>query len=116
MPYDFTADDFTKFTQDILQANGDQATLTSLIVDMQGTITEAVATSTKNTEKMQKLEQENERLRTRNLELFYQVGQEQRERAGLPHANLGEPDEEDKPKISTDDYMRSYFEKLDERK
>lgn len=114
MPYEFTADDFTKFTDDILKAEGDQATLTAAIIDMQGTITEAIAQNTQATEQLAKLSEENQRLRERNLELFYQVGNEQRRRAGIPAQELDEQIPEEKSK-GTAEYMLDYFNKLEER-
>ena len=39
MPFEFTTDDWNEFTKKVLEANGDQATLTTLLSDMQDTLT-----------------------------------------------------------------------------
>ena len=111
MPYSFTAEDFNKFSEDIIKAEGDQATLTSLLADMNGTITEAIAKDIANAEKVTTVTAENDRLRKANMDLFLRVGQV----AESP--SKPKQDEVEKPDIpATQSYMESYFEKLDKAK
>lgn len=107
MPYAFTAEDFNKFTEDVLKAEGDQATLTTLLADMNGTITEAIAKDIASTSEVETVRAENERLKKANMDLFLRVGvqvESDKERK--------KNEEEEKP-LSVNDYMTSYFNKLD---
>ena len=107
MPYAFTLEDFNKFSDDILKAEGDQATLTSLLADMQGTYTEAVAKDIANTEKITTVTAENDRLKTANMDLFLRVGSKVAEDAGvLPKEKPPEPEG------GTNAYMAAYLDKL----
>ena len=103
MPYAFTPEDFSKFSDDVIKAEGDQATLTSLLADMQGTITDAIAKDVAATEKLETTEKENERLRKANMDLFLRVG-----KSVNPEETKPKPEE--KPK-DTAAYMREYFER-----
>lgn len=108
MPYQFTTDDFRKFTEDILAAEGDQATLTAHLADMQGTITEAIAKDVAQTEKVTAVTSENERLKAANMDFFLRLGQHQ----------LGEPEnkkQEETEPIGTSQYMENYFKSLDKK-
>lgn len=111
MPYAFTLEDFNKFSEDILKAEGDQATLTTLLADMNGTITDAIAKDTANTEKVNTVTAENERLKNANMTLFLRVGQQADE---TPSTKEAVPDEH-KPS-STAAYMQSYFDRLEQSK
>ena len=106
MPYSFTVEDFNKFSQDIIAAGGDQASLTSLLADMGGTFTEAVAKDMATGEKLTTVTAENERLKTANMDLFLRVGTKVAEEAGvLPKV------EDEKPKQGVADFMNCYFDK-----
>lgn len=109
MPYNFTAEDFNKFTEDILSADGDRATLTTLLADMSSTVSDALAKDVANTQKLETTEAENKRLKEANMELFLRKGQI------LLAAEEAKPEEEKKP-ISTKDYMAKYFESLEDKK
>lgn len=110
MPYNFTAEDFNKFSEDILKAEGDQATLTSLLADMNGTITDAIAKDVANTEKVDTVTAENKRLRDANMQLFLRVGQV------VDKQDKETSKEDDEKPHGIDDYMQSYFEKIDKEK
>lgn len=106
MPYLFTQEDFEKFTTDILGAEGDQATLTTIMADMQGTYTDALAATESLKSENERLTAERDRLKSSNMELFLRVGAKAR----------GEEDDSNKSPDHAQtvaEYMNSYFEKLD---
>lgn len=75
MAYEFTAEDFNKFTEDIIASNGDQAQMSTILADMQGTLVENIgirATLEKNAEDYKS---ENDRLKSANMELMMRLGQ-----------------------------------------
>ena len=111
MPYEFTAEEFNRFSEEILKAEGDQATLTSLLADMNGTITGAIAKDISQTEQVKTVTAENERLRKANMDLFLRVGQVM-ESPGPS----GQQQTEEPKKLTTAEYMNQYFDKLDEQK
>lgn len=74
MPYEFTQEAFQQFSQDVIAANGDQATLTSLLADMQGTFTDNIGIAAKQTKDLETLNAEADRLRKANMDLFLRVG------------------------------------------
>lgn len=106
MPYEFTAEDFNKFSEDILKAGGDQATLTTLLADMNGTVTDAIAKGLASTERVETVTAENERLKKANMDLFLRVGSQ------ATTQNETKEQEPEKP-IDTAAYMRNYFNALD---
>lgn len=108
MPYAFTQEDYLKFQDDVLGANGDQATLTTLLADMQSTITDSLAlvesTKSANTE----LTAENSRLKESNINLLRRVG----ENALAIQTPRQEVYDDDEPKYAdADAYMQAYFNK-----
>lgn len=109
MPYTFTPEDFSKFSEDILKAEGDQATLTSLLADMQGTVTEAIAKDIAQSKKVETIEAENTRLKDANMALFLRVGSSLTQ----PDKDQTIPDQEDLDQVNTKSYMEKYFESLD---
>lgn len=108
MPYEFTAEEFNRFSEEIIKAGGDQATVTTLLADMNGTITEAIARDVASSEKVTTVTAENERLKKANMDLFLRVGAQA--------AGGGEPDKQTTPETppSTKTYMETYFSRLDE--
>ena len=44
MPFEFNTDAWSDFTKQVLEAKGDQATLTTLLSDMQDTFTTGITT------------------------------------------------------------------------
>lgn len=108
MPYSFTPEDFNKFSEDILKAEGDQATLTTLLADMNGTFTDAIAKDIANNKKVETVSAENERLKKANMDLFLRIG--------TPAEPERKPDEPEKSELPpTARYMKSYFEQEDKK-
>lgn len=104
MPYEFTPEGFNQFSEDVLKAEGDQATLTTLLADMQGTITEAIAKDRVNQQTVDTVTAENTRLRAANMTLFLRVGADARD------GDKEQPNEQEEEKpMDTADYMREYF-------
>lgn len=108
MPYSFTAEDFNKFSEDIINAGGDQATLTTLLADMNGTIVDAIAKDVASTEQVNTVTAENERLKKANMDLFLRVGYNSQ-----PQQENNQSFEDDE--ITTSEYMKKYFNSLDSR-
>ena len=106
MPYDFTSDGYEQFSQAIIGAGGDQATLTSILSDMQTTFTDNIAQGINNTKELDTVKAENERLRKANMDLFLRVGEQQREKTGEQKP----PKQEDSEQPSTQSLMDKYFE------
>lgn len=75
MAYEFTVEDFNKFTNDIVGANGDQAQISTLLADMQSTLVEAVGMNTKLQGDNEQMKAENERLKNANMDLMYRLGE-----------------------------------------
>lgn len=109
MAYEFTIDSFRTFSDDIIAANGDQATITSRLADMQDAFTDSIARLTKAEHDAEEIGKENERLRQANLDLFLRVG----EKAKTPQM---ENDPKEDHQQSTAEYMQSYFDKLEDKK
>ena len=111
MPFEFTADSFSDFSEQIIKAEGDQATVTALLADMQGTFTSAIATDMANTKAVETLTAENERLRKGNMDLFMRLGEQERVSKNLPSGS--DAGQEQQQPLSTADYMKNYFDSLD---
>lgn len=115
MPYAFTQEDFRKFQDDVIKAGGDQATLTSLLSDMQTTFTESMALVETTKNENEAITAENGRLKDSNMKLFLQVGEQAKAmQTGKPESPLGGEEPESKFQ-SADEYMQAYFEKLDKK-
>lgn len=82
MAYEFTEQGWREFTQAILDANGDQATLTSVLADMGDTFITGVNTGNKVEEENAEVRKENDRLKEANMSLFLRVGEQQKEDKG----------------------------------
>lgn len=108
MPYAFTQEDYIKFQEDVLGANGDQATISTLLADMQGTITESLAMVESTRSANEELTAENTRLKESNITLLRKVG-ENALSIQVPRQQIYEDDE---PKYrDADEYMQAYFNK-----
>lgn len=110
MPYAFNQDDYARFQTEILDANGDQATLTSILSDFQGTFVEGMALVESTKADNERISAENERLKSANMQLFLRVG----EAAKVQQGQLEQPPKEetgDKFK-NADEFMKHYFESL----
>lgn len=106
MPYEFTPDGYNQFSDDIIKAEGDQATLTTILADMQATVSEAIAKETVNLQTVETVTAENERLKSANMQLFLRVGEK---------AIEGDKKKEEEPPqpADTKSYMNDYFARLD---
>lgn len=108
MPYAFTQEDYIKFQEDVLGANGDQATISTVLADMQGTITESLAMVESTKSANEELTAENTRLKESNITLLRKVG----ENALSIQAPRQQIYEDDEPKYrDADEYMQAYFNK-----
>lgn len=109
MPYSFSQEDYLKFQDDILKANGDQATITTLLADMQTTITDSLALVESTKSDNQVLSDENTRLKESNLSLLRRVGENALMAQGSPQSII----QDDEPKYKdVGDYMSAYFKSL----
>lgn len=107
MPYEFTQDGYRDFSEKIIAAGGDQATVTSILADMQDTVNDNIGKLTKLTEDNKTITAENERLRNANMDLFLRIGSQSPEGgAGGQEGNQGD----DKP-ITISEYMDKLFNK-----
>lgn len=75
MGYEFTVEDYNKFTQDLVESGGDQAVMSTLLADMQATFLEAVASNSRLAQDNEAVRAENERLKNANMDLMYRLGQ-----------------------------------------
>lgn len=105
MPYEFTTEAWEKFTQDIFGANGDQATLTTVMADMGDTFTAGITTSGENQRNYERISAENERLKTANMNLFLRVGEQTKQE----HTGGGEKEREVEPGHAVDSFMDNLF-------
>lgn len=108
MPYEFTQEDFRKFTEKIIGAEGDQATLTSELTDMQSTFTEAMALVETTKTENEKIAAENDRLKQSNMSLFLRVG----EQAKSKDDNRNSQQDDGDKFANADEYMQAYFDKI----
>lgn len=109
MPYEFTQDGYRDFSEKVIAAGGDQATLTTLLADMQNTYNDNIGLLTKLTKDNESIKAENERLRAANMDLFLRIGTEN-EKARIEGGKV--PPEQEKS-VSTAKYMENYFSKLE---
>ena len=107
MAYEFTQDGYRAFSQAIIDANGDQATITSILADMQDTYNDTIGVVTKLAEDNKTITAENERLRNANMDLFLRIGTAKEDIQN----NSPAPEKS----ISTAEYMENYFKKLEEK-
>lgn len=104
MPYDFTQDGFRKFSEAVIAAGGDQATLTTHLADMQSTFEENIGNLATLNKSLTETTQENDRLRKANLDLFLRIGADPKEKPATQ--------EQEKPEdMDCSQYMEKYFEK-----
>lgn len=106
MPFEFTSDAWKDFTDQILAAGGDQATLTSVLTDMGDTFTTAINTNQQTQENADRITKENERLKEANMSLFLRIGEQRKEKdGGQPHNQ--EPGEKGH---NVDQYLETLFQ------
>ena len=110
MPYAFTPEDYSKFQTEILEAGGDQATLTSILSDFQDTFAASFAqVNTVNADNA-RITAENQRLKQVNMDLFQRVG------TPIQKIDPPAPEEPEESKYkNVDEYMQAYFTTLDKK-
>lgn len=89
MPFEFTTDAWNEFTKQVIEANGDQATLTTLMSDMQDTFTTGITTQSELDKTNKSLTEENKRLKEANMSLFLRVGEQKQDNSNPE--KTGEP-------------------------
>lgn len=104
MPYDFTQDGFRQFSEAVIAAGGDQATLTTILADMQTTYEANIGNLANASKTIEDTSKENERLRKANMDLFLRIGADPKEKP----AQTQEPET---PPMDCAQYMEKYFEK-----
>ena len=107
MPYAFTPEDYSKFQEDVLKANGDQAVLTTVLADFQTTFMDSKAVVESTRAENDRLDAENKRLKDANMNLFLRIGEQIKPQAQEPP--VPEPDDEPKYK-DVGSYMAAFFE------
>lgn len=108
MPFEFNEDAWNDFTQQILNAQGDQATLTSVLTDMGDTFTTAINTTRQTQENANKVQEENTRLKEANMNLFLRIGEQQTGR------ELDKQDPVEKGH-NVDNFLTNFFTKKEEK-
>lgn len=111
MPYEFTQESFQQFSQDVIAANGDQATLTSLLADMQGTFTDNIGIAAKQTKDLETLNAEADRLRKANMDLFLRVGAQAEQANNQSDNGQGAGGNS----LSVEEYMTKLFDKQEDK-
>ncbi|UWF79990.1 MAG: scaffolding protein [Bacteriophage sp.] len=94
MPFEFTTDAWNEFTKKVLEANGDQATLTTLLSDMQDTFTTGITTQGELDKTNKSLKEENGRLKEANMSLFLRVGEQKKDSQEPEKSGEPKPGEE----------------------
>lgn len=104
MPYAFTPEDYSRFQSEVLEADGDQATLTSILSDFQDTFTQSYAqVNTVNADNA-RIMAENNRLKQTNMELFQRIG------TPVTQVNQQKEEEVEESKYkNVDEYMQDFF-------
>ena len=100
--YEFTQDSFRQFSEDIIAAGGDQATLTTLLSQMQGVIVDNIGLLEKTKQSADTISKENERLKSANMDLFLRIGA-QAEAKGTAQQNNNQQTEP----VGVDDYLKN---------
>lgn len=110
MAYEFTQEGFRTFSEALVNANGDQATVTSVLADMQDTFNDNIGKLTALTQENESIKAENERLRNANMDLFLRIGTQKEEIEKGKPASVQES-----VTMTTADYMENYFKKMEEK-
>lgn len=94
MSFDFTTDSWSDFTKQVIESKGDQATLTTLLSDMQDTFTTGITTQTELDKTNKSLKEENGRLKEANMALFLRVGEHKKDSQEPEKSGEPKPGEE----------------------
>ena len=73
MAYEFTQDSFRQFSEEVISAGGDQATLTTLLSQMQDVIIDNIGKMEQLTQNNENVTKENGRLKSANMDLFLRM-------------------------------------------
>lgn len=104
MSYEFTQEGYRNFSQAIIDAKGDQATLTTILADMQTTFENSIGTLATSNKNLEDTQAENTRLKEANMNLFLRIGEPQQNQ---PPQNT--PNGADKPPMNCEQFMEEYF-------
>ena len=110
MPFEFTDEGWRQFSEQILAANGDQATLTSVLSDMGDTFMTGINTNNTTQNENESIKAENQRLKDANMSLFLRVGEQQ--------SGKGTKDKDPEPAEhghAVDGFLANLFKKDDEQ-
>ena len=94
MSFEFTTDAWSDFTRQVLEAKGDQATLTTILSDMQDTCTTGITTQEELDKTNKSLKEENGRLKEANMSLFLRVGEQKKDSQEPEKSGEPKPGEE----------------------
>ena len=114
MPYEFTQDDFMKFQQAVLEAGGDQASLTGILTDFQDTMISAMGIVENAVQENAQLKDENSRLEKSNKDLFFRVGETVRQQQAQESRGFGLAEAPEAQTVA--EYLDAWFEARKERK
>lgn len=103
MAFDFTLEGYRDFSEKIIAANGDQATITSVLAEMQDTVIDKIGLLAKQEQDLDGFTAENQRLKAANAELFFRIGTNAQQAADPPLP-------EDKPPLTVADFLESIKE------
>lgn len=101
--YEFTQDSFRQFSEDIIAAGGDQATLTTILSQMQGVIVDNIGVLQKTQQTADSVEKENERLKSANMDLFLRIGTQ------AEAIERNKPENVPADPVGVDDYLKNLF-------
>lgn len=101
MPYEFTLESFREFADQVLAANGDQATLTPMLADMQSTFAQSIGTVDHASKELERVREENDRLLKANMEIYLR-------HAGTPAESAARVVPADPPPpVGVDEYLKN---------
>lgn len=101
--YVFTQDSFRQFSEDIIAAGGDQATLTTILSQMQDVIVDNIGVLQKTQQTADSVAKENERLKSANMDLFLRIGTQ------AEAIERNKPDNVPAEPVGVDDYLKNLF-------
>jgi hypothetical protein len=103
MAYEFTQDSFREFSEAVISAGGDQATLTTLLSQMQDVIIDNIGKMEQLTQSNENVTKENERLKSANMDLFLRIGSQAE---GIENKSKETP--KDDP-VGVDDFLKNLY-------
>lgn len=103
MAYEFTQDSFREFSEAVISAGGDQATLTTLLSQMQDVIIDNIGKMEQLTQNNENVTKENERLKSANMDLFLRIGSQ-----AEAIENKAKETTKEEP-VGVDDFLKSIY-------